>query len=448
MSLTADQILALAPDASSAKAGNQLAMLAKWDSLGSNAASLWGECKGSAKEPYRTQIDIGEPAFKCSCPSRKFPCKHGLALYLLFAGHATHFIEATPPQWVSDWLQERRQRAEKKQQASSEKAAAQTPEQAAASAAQGKKREEKRETKVAQGLNGLQTWLQDLAREGLSSVRGRGPAYWDGMAARLVDAQAGALATRLRRAGGLCFDTATPDWERQLGQELAALWLLGEAYFRLDQLPPGLQHDVRTAIGWNSAQDDVIGQAGLVDSWQVLAQQHGGDDKIRSRSTLLRGIASGRWAWVLHFAVGTQGFDKPLSAGTQFDGELVFYPGAWPLRALIKQQGDLRTVDASLPRLPSFDTALDSYADALAANPFLDRHPLALEHVTPENSVLCRSDDHAIPLRHGFAHYWQLLAVSGGHPVTLIGDWDGATLLPWSVWADGRLYNFESDFGA
>ena len=83
----AEQILALAPDASAAKAGNALAQKSKWLRLGFDSRAVWGECQGSGKEPYRTKIDLREPAFACSCPSRKFPCKHGLGLFLLLAAN-------------------------------------------------------------------------------------------------------------------------------------------------------------------------------------------------------------------------------------------------------------------------------------------------------------------------------------------------------------------------
>ncbi|MBW4639863.1 MAG: SWIM zinc finger family protein [Gloeocapsa sp. UFS-A4-WI-NPMV-4B04] len=85
------QILALAPDASSAKNGKTLATLRKWVSLGQNEQVIWGECQGSGKTPYQTQIDLTEIAFKCSCPSRKFPCKHGLGLLLLRSNEPAAF---------------------------------------------------------------------------------------------------------------------------------------------------------------------------------------------------------------------------------------------------------------------------------------------------------------------------------------------------------------------
>ena|SRR5436190_14743331 len=94
---TAEKIMALAPDAASAKAGSAMANKSKWVTLGCNEQTTWGECQGSGKNPYQTQIDLTEPAFNCSCPSRKFPCKHGLGLFLLLAAQNSTFTQKEPP---------------------------------------------------------------------------------------------------------------------------------------------------------------------------------------------------------------------------------------------------------------------------------------------------------------------------------------------------------------
>ncbi|HYG38932.1 MAG TPA: SWIM zinc finger family protein, partial [Cytophagales bacterium] len=85
MNWSEEQVLALSPDDSSTKAGKDLAKPDKWLTLAFDDKALWGEIKGSGSNPYRTQIDKRNTAFKCSCPSRKFPCKHGLGLFLIFA---------------------------------------------------------------------------------------------------------------------------------------------------------------------------------------------------------------------------------------------------------------------------------------------------------------------------------------------------------------------------
>jgi len=114
MNLTEEQILTLAPDESSKKAGKELANPSKWVTKGANEQAIWGECQGSGSKPYQTQIDVANVAFKCSCPSRKFPCEHGIALGLLYARQQNSFTETSMPAWVNDWISKRSQKEEKK----------------------------------------------------------------------------------------------------------------------------------------------------------------------------------------------------------------------------------------------------------------------------------------------------------------------------------------------
>jgi Mg-chelatase subunit ChlD len=77
--------LSLAPDASSQRAAAGLANPSRWSGSGAAGDLVWGLCAGSGKRPYQTVVDLTGPAYKCSCPSRKFPCKHALALLLNWA---------------------------------------------------------------------------------------------------------------------------------------------------------------------------------------------------------------------------------------------------------------------------------------------------------------------------------------------------------------------------
>ncbi|MBY0573571.1 MAG: SWIM zinc finger family protein, partial [Undibacterium sp.] len=169
--LTTEQILALAPDAASAKAGSGQANLSYWSKFGANEQALWGLCQGSGKDPYRTQIELATPAFKCSCPSRKFPCKHGLGLYLLYAKHADKF-QHEQEAWVAEWLRGREQRQEKKIN-QVEVAQDLSVEAIASREKSAQKRQDKRETNVAQGIALMETWLRDLASDGLAGLRSK-----------------------------------------------------------------------------------------------------------------------------------------------------------------------------------------------------------------------------------------------------------------------------------
>src|SRR4051794_38137246 len=98
MEWTSATIEGLAPDAASVTAARKLARPAPWSDAGQDERTVWGLCKGSGSEPYQVQVDVTGPAYQCSCPSRKVPCKHALALLLRAAGGAVP--EASPPEWV------------------------------------------------------------------------------------------------------------------------------------------------------------------------------------------------------------------------------------------------------------------------------------------------------------------------------------------------------------
>src|SRR5262245_43098865 len=111
---TLQQIQQLAPDAASMQAGQGLAKASKWQSLGRNERLLWGECQGSGSNPYQVRVDVQDTAFKCSCPSRKLPCKHTLALLVLLVNGAVP-VSTTLPAFVTEWSGNRAKRAEAKQ---------------------------------------------------------------------------------------------------------------------------------------------------------------------------------------------------------------------------------------------------------------------------------------------------------------------------------------------
>jgi hypothetical protein len=48
----------------------------------------WGGILPPHGEPYQVRADIVDVAYKCSCPSRKLPCKHTLALMLMMVDGA------------------------------------------------------------------------------------------------------------------------------------------------------------------------------------------------------------------------------------------------------------------------------------------------------------------------------------------------------------------------
>src|SRR5499426_7619 len=252
MNWTTEQIIALAPDAGSAKAGQGLAAARKWLSLGADDQTAWGLCQGSGKDPYQAQIDLTEPAFRCSCPSRKFPCKHGLGLFLLLAAQPAAFEEKEPPDWVVEWMASRAKRAK---QRSEKQTKADAGEKLVDEAAQAK-RAAGREAKVTAGLRELELWLRDIARGGLAAVQSQPLIFWERTASRLVDAQAPGVARLVREMTGV---TASGEgWEGRLLERLSRLYLLIEGFKRGAELPEAVRTDIRSLIGWTQNQEDLL----------------------------------------------------------------------------------------------------------------------------------------------------------------------------------------------
>ena len=441
ISLTTEQIVALAPDPASAKAGQALASPGKWGALGWKEQAVWGECQGSGSKPYQVQIDLSEPAFRCTCPSRKFPCKHGLGLFLIFVNHAAAVREGAAPAWVAEWLAKRGEKAEKQKSVSAEPERPKSEAELAKAAEQQTKRAEQREKKVADGLADLQLWLCDLARHGLASVQSRPYKFWDEAAGRLVDAQAPGPARMLREMASI---PATGEgWQERLVEQIGLLTLLAEAYSRIETLPEPVQADVRDALGWNVRQDGVLTGEGVADTWSVLGQNAYGEEQLRVSRTWLRGRNSGRYALILQFTRPGQPLETVLAAGTQFEGEMAFFPGACSLRALVKARSAATEPLTALPARLSIAAALDACADMLARSPWIAVLPIVLGQVTPavSNGIWHVQDQDSIslPLDSDFAQGWKLMAVSGGHPVDLFGEWNGRELFPLSAWHQGKL---------
>src|SRR5262245_529549 len=423
MNLTIEQVQALAPDASSAAAGRKLATGSAWSNLGSNEAALWGECQGSAL--YQVRVDRADLAAKCNCPSHKPPCKHTLGLLMRAATTPAKLADADAPEWVSEWLMRRAGAAAKKE--SKRQEAAEAPPDPEAQA----KRAAKRQARVEDGIELLDLWLADLMRNGLAGLETQGPAPWQKQAARLVDAQAPGLAAWLRRIAEL---PGGSGWEERLLGELGRLALLTHAFRRLDQLPPTLQHDVRGLVGFTLERGEVIDHGDIVaDRWHVLGITEEQEEKLRSQRTWLIGHSTRRPALILQFAIGGAGFAERLLPDSLVDADLAFWPSAWPLRALVKER---RAGDEPRPPIPAVDRIeliLRQWAEALAANPWLDRMPVAARHLLPLRGAAGRwfvedIDGQRLPLRGNDG--WRLLALSGGWPLDLTGEWDGYALLP------------------
>jgi hypothetical protein len=215
-----------------------------------------------------------------------------------------------------------------------------------------------------------------------------------------------------------------------------------EGYRRLAAQPPGTQAELRSGVGWAVSQELVLAETGLRDRWLVLGQRIEQEERLRARHTWLWGQSSGRAALLLDFAAAGQDLEPGLAPGLEADLTLAFYPGAYPLRAVIKHKHGAQPLQ-SMPGYPDLSAAAEAFGWALARNPGLETFPVALSEVRlcahAEKLWVRDRAGQAWPLSMRFAAYWRLQALSGGQPVGVFGEWDGRTLWPLSVWAGGRL---------
>lgn len=432
---TTEQITALAPDPASAKAGRGLMNPGKWPTLGASEDALWGECQGSGKDPYQVSVDLAAIAAKCTCPSRKFPCKHGLALLYLAAEKPASLTTGEPPGWTAEWLASRREKAEKKAAiaaAPPEEKKAPDPEAAA-------KRAAKRLARMQEGGAELGRWVADQVRSGIAVLPQQSASTFRTVSARMVDAQTPGLAVEITRLERQL--RTGPDWPRRTLGQLGRMHSLAEGLGRYEELPAPLQGDLRASLGWAMDREELIAsQAPVVDTWCVLGQSFTERERLWERRTWLVGRRSTSTALILDFSHGSRNFPLPLLPGTEVETAVIFYPSAAPLRAILLEPPQrAERSQQPFPASTSIRTALERVTDALAANPWLHQAPLALAEVTPyrtaaETWALRDAEGTPLPLQMAEPDAWSLLANSGGRPLRVFGIWETGALHVHSAW--------------
>ncbi|MFE5212117.1 SWIM zinc finger family protein [Streptomyces sp. NPDC056600] len=426
---SAEQVLALAPDAASRKAGSKLAASGPWSGAGSDdEGAVWGLCKGSGSTPYRTIVDMGDPsapAFKCSCPSRKFPCKHALGLLLLWLGDKTAVPGGQePPDWVRQWLDGRRQRAERKETAAAGGAVA--------DAEAARKRAERRAARIDAGAGELERRLADLLRSGLAGAEQAGYALWEETAARMVDAQAPGLAARVRELGAI--PGSGPGWPVRLLEECALLHTLVQGWLHRERLPAELAATVGARVGLPASAD---GPA-VRDRWLVLAQYDIADARLTTRRIWVHGEETGRTALLLSYGAAGRAPELALPTGLALDAELSAYPGAGQPRVALVKQFASPAPSAMRPAGLSAAEAAALYGDALRDDPWLETVPVTLEAVVPVPHgggwQLADPTGRALPVTASGTGFWRLVSLSGGAPLRVFGEYGHRGFTPLTAW--------------
>jgi SWIM zinc finger len=464
--LTREKIESMAPDQASLGAALKLLKPASWPVLAADASGefLWGECQGSGSTPYRVVVSPGDVGYKCTCPSRKFPCKHVLAVLWMRVDKPEQFEASAAPPWVEEWSARRRPgsgrpRPNPEADTGAPKPAPsldaaltgeteaakpvdpQAAENAAARAAQQRERlSAERAAAVLAGLDELDLWIVDQLNQGMAGFAQRAQAAARTLIQRLVDAKAGGLALRLDMLVAELFRVPEAQRADLAIERLAALTLLASAYRHRDSLPSVLVEDARRAIGWSVKREDLLADATarrVASSWIVAANVSAVQpDKLRRLETWLinaNAVDTGpddnpRLAVLIDYvpvAGGGAGF--PFQPGETVAGEVVFYPSSVPLRGLLAtRQPDAPS--ATWPRGPDgLGAAMDDYARRLGQLPWLDPCPLLASGLSLKlaaDSMLVISDGtERLPIERSQTD--ALLPLVGLEDICALFLWDG-----------------------
>lgn len=187
--ITQQQIIAYAPNPNAVANARKISSGGGFVSHMRSADDTFymGECKGSGKSNYVVSadfVDEASPVFRCSCPSRQFPCKHSLALLFEISLNKEFAVGEIP----EDILKKREKKAKKGEadkgagngseglegKEMSEEEAAQAAAEAAKAAARrqkaGKAAKAKKIKKQLEGLKMTEDLIRGLMRSGLSTM--------------------------------------------------------------------------------------------------------------------------------------------------------------------------------------------------------------------------------------------------------------------------------------
>ncbi len=424
----------LAPDDASIKAALKLARPGPWSETGSTDTLVWGKCQGSGKTPYQVSVDLTGPAVKCSCPSRKFPCKHGLALLLLWVeGDGAVADVAEPADFAGEWAADRAERAEKKVTKREADAEPADPEAQA-------RRLERRLVLMTEGAVDFELWLADLYRHGLAAARQRPYQFWDDAAARLTDAQLPGLATRVRALPETLF--GRDDWADAALIETGLWFTAVRAWQRRDQLADVDLANLRAFLGWPVPTAEVLEGEHLADAWLVEGVHRSDDGRLQSQRTWVRGVSTGEQLVVLDFAAGTTVLRVPQVVGSVVTTPLAAYPGSGIRRAMFVDEPVTATTPAGHDDPVTVAEALATVARVRAENPFTDRVPVTLAAGVvvdaDEHAAVADADGSSLPLAEG-VEPWEILARTGGAAVPMFAEIDRGAVRPLSIEVDGEL---------
>jgi len=396
---------------------------------------IFAEISTSAHTTHQVVCDISGKRSYCSCPFQPKPCLHTEALRLLLTREGETAFEKKDalPEWLPDNLFPTDEPVDENEARSNPKPETLQPAPL---------------ERVRPGFDDLEIWLLDTMRRGVATAVSEDPEFYKNIATRLADASMRGLSRSMRLLETVSADN--PDWPEHTAEILAEAALALHAFRRREHLPGNLLRDMETVVGIMQKKETVrVEGETLFDAWAVVGvAEEQVEDKLRQRSTWLLGAGSGRFALLLDYAFGGgTDFLPGFKPGSVLEGELVFYPSAWPHRALASES--VKTLPQMLENLPGYEKIEDmarTCAAVLGQQPWLPAFPAILEKVVPffhkTRFGIADQAGKQLPLANPESVCWSLVALGSGQPITVFGEWNGHTFTILSALVNERFVPF------
>ncbi len=192
--ITEQQIIAMAPNQSAVSNARKISQKGGFVRLERSEDDTFymGECSGSGKSNYITSVDFidaGAPVCRCTCPSRQFPCKHGLALLFEISAGKT-FGVCRIPEDIQKKRDKKQARVEKAQAAEGGVGVLteeETAKKKAAAAKSARSAKVKKMKKQLEGLELAEKLVTDLMKAGLGTMGGTALKTYEQLSKQLGD---------------------------------------------------------------------------------------------------------------------------------------------------------------------------------------------------------------------------------------------------------------------
>lgn len=295
-----------------------------------------------------------------------------------------------------------------------------------------------RRQRMQEGVSQLLQWLEDTARVGVLNLDIS--TSLEQIGSLMVDAKLGSIASRLRRLQSL--DRASPDWTSQLLGELSALYVLGYELLQKENLSSQRSLALMHSAGLTFRKQDIKDLPPIQDAWLVMSTAIAHEENLRIRRTWLLGRKTFRLGLLLDFAFGRSRFEEDISMGAHYQGGLHYYPTLFKLRGVLSSEKKHHLMVDSLPGYTDFERFLWQYAKALTQDPWLRRFPACMGAVSvryQEKPMAIDQNGRALPLSNSDEEVWRLISISGGHPLTIFGEYNGHHLHVLSIHDEGKI---------